>query len=80
MSGAQWPPREYKVRFQDADDERLQRYKPSAYAKSSLMPFRPSSQNPLKDHNIENGDWNIYVIDMVSGRMRMWTRADGDGR
>jgi hypothetical protein len=65
VSGAEWPPREYRLRFGADDDDRLNRYSPSACAKSGLMPFRPMSHNPLKDHNIENVDWNIYVIDMV---------------
>jgi len=66
VSGAEWPPREYKTRFENGDDDRLSRYYPSACAKSGLLPFRPASSNPLKDTNIENVDWNIYVIDMVS--------------
>lgn len=66
VSGAEWPPREYKSKCVDDDDDRLRRYTPSAVALSSLMPFRPVSSNPLKDRNIENVDWNIYIIDMVS--------------
>lgn len=40
------------------------RYKPSGTAKSTFMPFRPQSSNPLK--RLESADWNLYVVDMVS--------------
>ncbi|KAL1409942.1 hypothetical protein Q8F55_003941 [Vanrija albida] len=68
VSGAAWPPREdfaasmseREERFGDYSG-RLSRFEPSATAHSAYMPFRPQSQNPLK--NMESADWNIYIID-----------------
>lgn len=67
VSGAAWPPREDKKRNTQEDDSRIARYGPSATATSGFMPYRPISNNPLKDKNIQEADlWNIYVIDLVS--------------
>ncbi|TXT11138.1 hypothetical protein VHUM_01889 [Vanrija humicola] len=69
VSGASWPPREDFSRSMMSEREerfgdysgRLSRFEPSATAHSAYMPFRPATQNPLK--NMESADWNIYIID-----------------
>lgn len=70
VSGAAWPPKEDFARSMSEREERfgdysgrLSRFEPSATAHSAYMPFRPESQNPLK--NMESADWNIYIIDHV---------------
>ncbi|WVR00221.1 hypothetical protein IAU59_007363 [Kwoniella sp. CBS 9459] len=37
-------------------------YKPSGTARSTFMPFRPATSNPLK--KLETADWNLYVVDL----------------
>lgn len=67
IAGAAWPPRQQLLRAiheKEEREDRLDRYKPSATAKSSYMPFRPESSNPLK--LLESADWKIYVFDLVS--------------
>lgn len=45
-------------------DMRYERhFAPSGTARSTFMPFRPASSNPLK--RLEAADWNIYVIESV---------------
>lgn len=65
--GASWPPRDQVIKAvhdREEREDRLDRYKPSGTAKSSYMPFRPETHNPLKQ--LEAADWNIYVFDLVS--------------
>ncbi|WOO79224.1 Metalloendopeptidase OMA1, mitochondrial [Vanrija pseudolonga] len=71
VSGAAWPPKEDFARSMNEREERfgdysgrMARFEPSATAHSAYMPFRPQSQNPLK--NMESADWNIYIIDHLN--------------
>lgn len=67
VHGASWPPRGHTDELAKVMDERqkgLKMYEPSATATSGSMPFRPDSRNPLK--MLEQGDWNIWVVDSVS--------------
>jgi hypothetical protein len=43
-------------------------YEPSGVAKSDFVPFRPQSSNPLK--RLESADWNLYVVNLVSKKIR----------
>lgn len=75
VSGATWPPRSQELgrvlAERDAamglvhrgEGEYRVRYQPSGTAKSTFMPWRPATSNPLK--KLESADWNLYVIDMV---------------
>ncbi len=68
VHGASWPPRVQRGELGRVIAEREKAgkgYQPSAVAKSGFMPFRPESGNPLKV--LEDGDWNLYVVDLVSG-------------
>lgn len=80
VSGASWPPRSQELGRVIAERESYERerdehhhhyhgphFKPSGTAKSTFMPFRPASSNPLKQ--LEAADWNIYVVDSVSRRL-----------
>lgn len=71
VSGASWPPRHSNelgrvISEREASEGREleERYHPSGVAKSTFMPFRPQTSNPLK--KLETADWNLYVIDLVS--------------
>jgi hypothetical protein len=71
VSGASWPPRASTdlarvTSEREASEGRdiEARYRPSAIAKSTFMPFRPETSNPLK--KLETADWNVYVVDLVS--------------
>ena len=63
---AAWPPSHAADHPDVSSDTR--KYEASGVARSSFMPFRPVSSNPLK--KLEGGDWNLYVIDMVSHASR----------
>ncbi|WWC91647.1 uncharacterized protein L201_006593 [Kwoniella dendrophila CBS 6074] len=78
IHGASWPPRSQELsrviserEAQAAiqlgiDPDQMQKrhvnYKPSGTARSTFMPFRPATSNPLK--KLESADWNIYLIDL----------------
>ena len=70
VCNATWPPKSQELGRVIAEREAFEgrgehaRYKPSGTARSSFMPWRPASSNPLK--RIESGDWNLYVVDLVS--------------
>jgi hypothetical protein len=84
VSGATWPPRSQELgrvlAERDAamglvhrgEGEYRVRYQPSGTAKSTFMPWRPATSNPLK--KLESADWNLYVIDMVrpASRVVLW--------
>lgn len=69
ISGASWPPRSQELGRVISEREaalsggREIAYQPSGVAKSSFMPWRPVSSNPLK--KLESADWNLYVVDLV---------------
>ncbi|KAK4685829.1 hypothetical protein P7C73_g4310, partial [Tremellales sp. Uapishka_1] len=67
VCGASWPPKSQelgRVMAERAAGEGRdgKGYKPSGTAKSTFMPFRPVSSNPLK--KLEGADWNLYLIDL----------------
>lgn len=70
ICGATWPPRSSDLgrvmSEREASEGRSidERYKPSGTARSTFMPFRPATSNPLK--KLEAADWNLYLIDLVS--------------
>ncbi|KAK8853164.1 hypothetical protein IAR55_003865 [Kwoniella newhampshirensis] len=74
VSGASWPPKSQELSRVITERELLQAqglgklgpnvsFAPSGTAKSTVMPFRPASSNPLKRLELETADWNLYVID-----------------
>ena len=71
---ATWRPRSSELSRVMSEREASQgrgieyRYKPSGVAKSSFIPFRPATSNPMKTY--ESADWNLYVIDMVRACFR----------
>ncbi|WWC94761.1 hypothetical protein V866_001610 [Kwoniella sp. B9012] len=69
IHGASWPPRSQELsrvmserEAEYGQDRRRVHFKPSATARSTFMPFRPVTSNPLK--KLESADWNLYVIDL----------------
>ncbi|KAL7418463.1 hypothetical protein Q5752_006921 [Cryptotrichosporon argae] len=68
VCGAAWPPRSSDLGRVISEREatrhggRADAYHPSGTARSTFMPFRPASSNPLK--HLEAADWNLYVIDL----------------
>jgi hypothetical protein len=73
VCGATWPPRSQELGRVIAEREAMMvgggdyhniQYHPSGTARSSFMPWRPATSNPLK--KLESADWNLYVIDLVS--------------
>ena len=74
VCGATWPPRSQELaRVMAEREDGMKRgggenWKPSGTAKSTFMPWRPESGNPLKQ--LESGDWNLYVVDLV-GQSRL---------
>jgi hypothetical protein len=70
VSDAAWPPKSGVLGRVISENEAAEvkgqgaRYAPSGTAASTHMPFRPASSNPLK--TLEQEDWNLYVIDLVS--------------
>lgn len=85
LSGASWPPRDNSdamaaIHDHESRFNRLtQHYEPTATAHSTFVPFRPASSNPLKGNNIDAGDWSIYLIDLVSGRVSAESATVADG-
>jgi hypothetical protein len=67
VHGAAWPPKspgDVLSEREKADRRGDVQYAPSGRTKSTFMPWRPVSSNPLKI--LESADWNVYVIDLVS--------------
>ncbi|WVQ84705.1 hypothetical protein IAT38_006861 [Cryptococcus sp. DSM 104549] len=62
VHGASWPPKIQELSRVMNEREAGRTYNPSGSAKSTFMPFRPATSNPLKQ--LETADWNIYVIDL----------------
>ncbi|OCF38165.1 metalloendopeptidase [Kwoniella heveanensis BCC8398] len=77
VHGASWPPSNQELSRVMSEREALLtdaggvggsgrhrevHYKPSGTARSTFMPFRPATSNPLK--KLETADWNLYVIDL----------------
>lgn len=67
--GANWPPKSQELSRVISEREALiggedRYYPPSGTAKSTYVPYRPPTRNPLKQ--FESPDWRLYVIDSVS--------------
>lgn len=76
VHGAAWPPKSHETEHgcglterEAADGRGGMKYAPSGKTKSTFMPWRPETSNPLKV--LESADWNLYVIDLVSSVMRL---------
>lgn len=69
--GANWPPKSQELSRLISERESLigeegRYYPPSGTAKSTYVPYRPPTRNPLKQ--FESPDWRVYVIDSVSSK------------
>ncbi|OXG29388.1 metalloendopeptidase [Cryptococcus neoformans A2-102-5] len=63
--GANWPPKSQELSRLISERESLigeegRYYPPSGTAKSTYVPYRPPTRNPLKQ--FESPDWRVYVI------------------
>ena len=69
-----WPPpdtTEIKTASLGEKESIAEEFRPSAIARSKLMPFQPETSNPTKV--LPTQDWRIYVIDMVwMSLLRYW--------
>lgn len=80
--GAVWPPRDRDFELSRVMAERARgggKYESSSkVGHGAVVDFRPDDASPLK--GLEGGDWNIYVIDLVSRSTDsfLWTRAHNE--